>query len=222
MKLLLNLYDEIRPRHVRYNLTQLAMLVAALLLGLAAWGIYASWTVARLAAERVALESEQQALVPQIETLQAELASDDRVAIARTRVSRLTLELQGRERMQALIADLSAQNVAGFSPLLKGLGSASRDDAWLTHIRVLGPRVNATPERVQLRGSLLNSSAFASYLDALAHTEAFRGVQFATVIVGNPADAAPAAQAADPAADPATPTQALTFELDTQVAEKAP
>lgn len=125
--------------------------------------------------------------------------------------------------MQALIADLSKRNAAGFSPLLKGLGSASRNDAWLTHIHLLGPRADAVPERVQLYGSLLDAKAFASYLDALAQTDAFRGVQFASVIVGNPADTAQAAQGAQaaPAAADA-PAQALTFELDTQVAEKAP
>jgi len=220
MKTLLNLYEEIRPRHVRYNVNQLVAAMAVLLLALAAWGTYSSWAARTLAAERVALESQEQALTPQIETMQSELASDDRVAIMRKRIDRLTLELQGRERMQALIAELSQQHAAGFSPVLAGLGSASRSDAWLNAITLGGPRIDAAPERVRLRGRLLDAQALAKYLDGLAQTETLRGVQFATVIVGTPADPAKAAGAATGAAEQRA--QALAFELDTQVAGSTP
>lgn len=220
MKTQLNLYDEIRPRHVRYNLMQLGAALTLLLLALAAWGAYSSWSVRSLSSERAALESQEQALTPQIETLQAELASDDRLAVLRRRVDRLTLELQGRERMLALIADLSNRNVAGFSPALRGLGSASRGDAWLTAISLSGPRIDAAPERVRLRGRLLDAQALARYLDVLAQVPALSGVQFGTVIVG---EIAALPSAGDDAEAPERSVETtLPFELDSRIAERAP
>lgn len=216
MKVLLNLYDEIRPQHVRYNLAQLGAVLGVLLLVLAAWGVYVNWSVRTLALERASLESDEQTLTPQVESLQAQLASDDRLAVLRRRIDKLTLELQGRERMQALIADLSGHESSGFADVLLALADASRNDAWLTGIAVSGPRAHAPPERVHLRGRLLDAQALARYLDALAQQSALEGLQFATVIVGDPNNKMADDAAADSAAaDTSQPL--LTFELDSQV-----
>ncbi|PKM00623.1 MAG: hypothetical protein CVV16_15455, partial [Gammaproteobacteria bacterium HGW-Gammaproteobacteria-6] len=114
MKSLLNLYDEIRPHVVRYNLSQLLLVAGVLLAALAAWGMYSSAKVRELAAQSATLESQSQELTPQIEVLEAELASDNRLNLLRRRVERLTLELQARERMLTVIADLHSTQTRGF------------------------------------------------------------------------------------------------------------
>src|SRR3546814_18364808 len=103
-----------------------------LVAALSVWGIYTKARLRDLAAQRDALESQSQELTPQIEVLEAELASDNRLTVLRRRVDRLTRELPARERMPTLIADLSSTQSSGFFPLLKTLSPSAGGGAWLT------------------------------------------------------------------------------------------
>lgn len=189
MKSLLNLYDEIRPRQVRYNLRQLLLLAALLVAALIAWGLYAGAKVRALAVERDTLESQSQALTPQIEVLEAELASDNRLSVVRARVDRLTLELQARERMLALVADLSRAEANGFVSLLSALSRSAGGGVWLTRIELVDPRASVAPGRVRLSGRMTQATALPSYLDALARQPEFAGVQFTQIEVAADAGA---------------------------------
>lgn len=211
MKSLLNLYDEIRPRVVRYNLNQLLLIAAVLVAALSVWGIYTKARLRDLAAQRDALESQSQELTPQIEVLEAELASDNRLTLLRRRVDRLTRELQARERMLTLIADLSSAQSSGFVPLLKALSHSAGGGAWLTRIEFADPQPAAAPGRVRLSGRMTDAAALPRYLDALARQPEFAGLQFTRIEV-----AADAGQLdADPvdASTEQPPLGALGFDL---------
>lgn len=183
MKSQLNLYDEIRPRVVRYNLTQLLLLAALLLAVLIAWSGYTSSKVRSLAVQRDTLESQSQELAPQIEVLEAELASDNRLSVLRRRIDRLQLELQARARMLALIAELNSTQTSGFVPLLQALSRSAGGSAWLTHIALAEPHVAALPGMVRLSGRMTDAAALPRYLDALARQPEFAGLQFAQIEV---------------------------------------
>jgi hypothetical protein len=183
MKSLLNLYDEIRPHVVRYNLGQLLLLAALLLFALIAWSIYTGAKVRTLAAQRDALESQSQELTPQVEVLEAELASDNRLSVLRRRIDRLTLELQARERMLAVIAELNNTQASGFVPLLEALSRSAGGGAWLTRIELADPSVSAVPGRVRLSGRMTDAAALPRYLDVLARQPEFAGLQFTQIEV---------------------------------------
>lgn len=187
MKSLLNLYDDIRPRVVRYNLSQLLLLAALLLAMLIAWSIYTSAKVRALAAQRDALESQSQELTPQIAVLEAELASDNRLSVLRRRIDRLQLELQARARMLGVIADLNSTQASGFVPLLEALSRSAGGSAWLTRIELADPHVAALPGRVRLSGRMTEAAALPRYLDALARQPEFAGLQFTQIEVASDA-----------------------------------
>jgi len=225
MKSQLNLYDEIRPRVVRYNLSQLLLLAAAVLAALIAWGMYAGSKVRELAIERDALESQSQALTPQIEVLEAELASDNRLSVVRARVDRLTLELQARERMLALIAELSRTEANGFVALLTALSRSAGGGVWLTRIELVDPRAAAAPGRVRLSGRMTQASALPGYLDALARQPEFAGLQFAQIEVAADAGALVDDRRGDDAQTPAAdhkPVGVLGFDLRSSRDEASP
>lgn len=183
MKSLLNLYDEIRPRVVRYNLFQLLLVAGLLLAGLVAWGTYSSARVRELTVQSAALESQSQELAPQIKVLEAELASDNRLSVLRRRVDRLTLELQARERMLAVIAELSSAEANGFVSSLEALSRSAGGSAWLIRIELADPRASAPPGRVRLSGRMTEAAALPRYLDALARQPEFAGLQFTQIEV---------------------------------------
>jgi len=225
MKSLLNLYDEIRPHVVRYNLSQLLLVAGVLLAALAAWGMYSSAKVRELAAQSATLESQSQELTPQIEVLEAELASDNRLNLLRRRVERLTLELQARERMLTVIADLHSTQTRGFVPLLQALSRSAGGGAWLTRIELADPNAAGLPGTFRLSGRMTEAAALPRYLDTLARQPELAGLQFAQIEVAADAgmldDRGDAGDAQAPASDN-QPLGALGFDLRSNRNEASP
>lgn len=182
MKTLLNLYDEIRPRQVRFGLDRLLQVSLALLALVVLWAVYTSAQVRDLAGRRAALEAQAQALTPQIEALESELAADSELAQLRARIDRMQVELQARERMLALMGDLHAAPGHGFSARLEALARSTVQGLWLTRVELREGGLDVAPQ-VRLLGRLQTPTALPQLLDALARQPAFAGQRFAQIEV---------------------------------------
>ncbi|MGC8854355.1 MAG: hypothetical protein ACP5OY_05515 [Halothiobacillaceae bacterium] len=187
MKLLLNLYtDELRERPIPYGFSWLVMA----LLGTAALMLaYGEWTQQRLLAlegEHRQLQERQQSLDASIKALEAQVTKPEQQS--------LELELAQLHRAtaqrEALLAELEGQikqPSKGFSQQLRGLSMAHGQGVWLTRIELTSipgpadfkPHDAPSPSmEVRLSGRMHQGEQLPRYMDALAATEAFRGLRF--------------------------------------------
>ncbi|MEW5972918.1 MAG: hypothetical protein AB1713_04065 [Pseudomonadota bacterium] len=186
MKNLLNLYtDELRERPLPYGLPWLVAAVlatAGLMLG------YGLWTQQRLAGmeeEQQRLQVRQQALNGSIAALEGQLVKQDRLEAMEQEMARLQ---QANAQRELLLAELQWQMkhpTEGFSRQLRGLAAAHGHGVWLTGIQLTPLSVKqegrSPSMEVRLFGRMHQGQQLPRYMDALAETEAFRGLRFKSI-----------------------------------------
>lgn len=183
MKNLLNLYtDELRERPIPYGLPWLVAAVlatAGLMLG------YGLWTQQRLAGMEEAqqrLYVRQQTLNGSIAALEGQLVKDDQLDALEQDMARLRQAITQREKLLAELQWQVKHPTEGFSPKLRGLAAAHGQGVWLTRIQLTSlavKRDEPSPSmEVRLSGRMHQGQQLPRYMDALAETDAFRGLRF--------------------------------------------
>lgn len=180
MKNLLNLYtDALREHPLPYGFP---LLVAALLATAGLMLGYGLWTQQRLAGmegEQQRLHARQQVLNGSIAALEGQLVKQDRRDAMEREMARLRQANAQRETLLAELQGHVEQPTGGFSRPLHGLASAHGQGVWLTRIQLTAvPAQGSSSMDVRLSGRMHQGQQLPRYIDALASTEALRGLRF--------------------------------------------
>lgn len=216
MKTLLNLYtEELREKPIPYGFPWLLTALALVSLGMLAYGVFTEYRLTAMSAEHQALQERQQALKDSIAALEAKLASKEVFERIEQETAALTQDIQARERMLSELNGLLERSGEGFSHTLRGLAAASGQGVWLTDIHLVSGSAQQRLAEVRLIGRLHQGQHLPAYLDALARSEALRGLRFDSVQVQRGEQ--PSQAARTPAQQEAVATaETLTFMLSTR------
>jgi Tfp pilus assembly protein PilN len=213
MKNLLNLYtEELREKPIPYGFPWLVAALVSVALLMLAYGAYTHQKLAAMAEENRILQGRQQALNESIAALEAKIATEEQRAAIEREIGALHHEIQGRERVLAELVGQIERPTEGFSPILRGLASASGHGVWLQNIHLVASATAQPLAEVRLIGRMHQGDRLPHYLDALAQAEPLRGLRFNSLQAfraeGRRATNGSNAQAGD---------ETITFMLSTRV-----
>ncbi|MEW6765920.1 MAG: hypothetical protein AB1344_09065 [Pseudomonadota bacterium] len=187
MKSLLNLYtEELRERPVPYGFYTLLGAMLLTLVVMVVLGLLDQHRLSKLEQQHQFLQSREMMLNQSVKALEAQMTGEEQLAAMEREAARLLQEIDARERGLAELKGMIEQRSAGFSPMLHGLAEASGQGVWLTRIQLDKVGAPTSEPAVRLDGRLREGERLPAYLDALARSDALRGLNFNSMQVQRP------------------------------------
>lgn len=169
-----NLYTEaFRPNREWLTLNTSASLAVAVLLVVVAVSGWVQYQVAQLQDEQERLEQELSRSQDAVERLSEQLARQQRDPELEEQVERLEERAEDRKRLVERADSVASASSEGFTPYLEGLAEQSREELWLTRIRV-----DLLRDRLQLEGRTTQGQQVPDYLQQLREESVFEGRRF--------------------------------------------
>jgi len=182
----INLYQPIFRREKRvFSATTLVQILGVIVLGMAVLYGWGSWQTRLLGQAVQDLTAQRNATQARFEQLTAELAARQDDAELKARIAALEAELAAKRKLQHWLGQQGDARPRGFAAQVEALARQHRPGLQLERI-VLG----ADGPRVSLAGNATAAAELVAYLRRLGQEAAFRGLQFRTLQVERPADAA--------------------------------
>lgn len=205
----INLYDaKFIKREKPFAAKSIGYALTAVVMGLAALSIYASWQAR--STEMLASDSARQLAVEREKLLQLSSKSPQvRSKALEAEVTRLEGEVKARQSVLAALGTGELGNASGFSEFMAALGRQTVPGVWLTALKI-----GEAGNELEVLGRALRPDLVPAYLRALNNEPMMRGRRVTEMKLaaksGGPAAATPPGAAPPP---PAGPERYVEFTL---------
>lgn len=185
MRQQINLYQPIfREQRRIFSARTIALAIAVISLGLAAFWGYGSWKVGRLEREVAQIAHDDKARATGLASGSAAFAAQSNPAEIESRIKALSEKLDRQARALNALRSGAAGSTAGFAARFEALARRHVDGLWIDELAFGG-----LGHTMSVSGSTIDSRLVPRYLEELQEEPALAGARFDKVEIAEPKDA---------------------------------